>query len=588
MKLTNYQPENEVEIFQDLQETRESDSSIENIYTGFEETGDFIIYPEVDVGADFNVKDREWYADAMEADGEIIWTAPYVDEVTGKTVVSAAKAYYHNDKLAGVVGADVVIDTLIEMIKGIEIGETGYAAAFDNSGNFLAHPDEEYVGEDVSEEEYYKDIVKTGESGIVKYEFEGDKKITGFVKNPTTGWILAGTVSESEFQNKAQAIILPITISLAVVIIIAIIISLIITRRITNPIKIVMERMKNIAKGDLSHEALEVKSTNEIGQLVVATNEMSHSMVELLKEINKVSETVSSHSEELTQSAQEVKLGSEQVATTMQEIASGTETQANHAGEMSTTMNTFTANVQDANENGEHIQQSSTEVLRMTNEGQQLMETSTKQMAVIDQIVHGAVQKVENLEEQSQKISKLVSVIKDVAGQTNLLALNAAIEAARAGEHGKGFAVVADEVRKLAEQVSESVTDITEIVTSIQDETNLVTESLQGCYQEVREGTDQIRTTGEKFNGIRDALNDMVDNVKIVTENLSDIAANSQQMNSAIQEISAVSEETAAGVEEVSASSQQTNSSMEEVASSSEQLAKLAEELNGMVHKFKL
>src|SRR5690625_7272485 len=100
----------------------------------------------------------------------------------------------------------------------------------------------------------------------------------------------------------------------------------------------------------------------------------------------------------------------------------------------------------------------------MTNDGSLLMESSTKQMAIIDQIVHEAVEKVEGLDVHSQQISELVSVIQDIADQTNLLALNAAIEAARAGEHGQGFAVVADEVRKLAEEVSFSVTDITIIV----------------------------------------------------------------------------------------------------------------------------
>src|SRR5699024_1707791 len=125
---------------------------------------------------------------------------------------------------------------------------------------------------------------------------------------------------------------------------------------------------------------------------------------------------------------------------------------------LSAVMVNFTERVEATEENSEHILQSSEEVLSMTKEGSKLMNDSTKQMAVIDEIVHDAVVKVEGLDTHTQEISELVAVIHDIAEQTNLLALNAAIEAARAGEHGQGFAVVADEVRKLAEESSTSVT----------------------------------------------------------------------------------------------------------------------------------
>ncbi len=343
-----------------------------------------------------------------------------------------------------------------------------------------------------------------------------------------------------------------------------------------------------VADGNLAVDPVDYAGKDEIGRLAASINAMGYSLKEMVEKIAGISETVSGQSEELTQSANEVKSGSQQVATTMQELASGSESQANSASELASVMGDFSQKVQEANERGAHIDETSSHVLGMTEDGSSLMDSSIEQMQKIDGIVQDAVKKVQGLDSQSQEISKLVSVIKDIAEQTNLLALNAAIEAARAGEHGKGFAVVADEVRKLAEQVGVSVTDITNIVSNIQTESSNVTESLQGGYKEVEQGTSQIEKTGKTFASIHSSVSEMVESVQMVSGNLAAIAAKSQEMNASIEEIASISEEAAAGVEQTSASSQQTSSSMEEVANSSEQLSGLAEELNGLVRQFRL
>ncbi|WP_162880653.1 methyl-accepting chemotaxis protein [Paraliobacillus sediminis] len=216
------------------------------------------------------------------------------------------------------------------------------------------------------------------------------------------------------------------------------------------------------------------------------------------------------------------------------------------------------------------------------------MHASIQQMTAIDHIVKDAVSKMKGLNIQSQKITKLVGVIKGIADQTNLLSLNAAIEAARAGEHGKGFAVVADEVRKLAEQVSLSVTDITQIVSSIQNETNAVTTSLQEGYKEVEDGMNRVNSTGEKFEIINQSLTTMASNVKLTSGSLLNIVESNKSMSNSIDDIAAVSQESAAGIHQTATSIQQTSSSMEEVSGNSNQLAKLAEKLNSLIARFKL
>ncbi|MBB5170817.1 methyl-accepting chemotaxis protein [Rummeliibacillus sp. G93] len=391
-----------------------------------------------------------------------------------------------------------------------------------------------------------------------------------------------------EFASYGTSSLIFILILTAVAAIAAVLIEIKTVRVISRPIIGLVARVKEMAKGDLSQEKIEPTSNDEIGELILATNEMNENTRLVLEKINSLSNVVASRSEELTQSSMEVRTGTEQIATTMQELASGAETQADSASNLAMIMGSFVEKVEETNENGSLIQQNSEKVLSLTEQGTSLMTSTTEQMAKIDQLVKDAVMKVQSLDHRSQEITTLISVIKDVADQTNLLALNAAIEAARAGEHGKGFAVVAEEVRKLAEQVALSVNDITGIITAIQSESGSAVSSLQAGYTEVEQGTIQIENTGMTFNEINGAVTEMGQNIRTVSGNLSEIKRHTLSMNASIDEVASVAEEAAAGVEQTAASAQQASSSMEEVADSSKHLATLVDELNELVSRFKI
>lgn len=482
-----------------------------------------------------------------------------------------------------------------------DLGENGYIFVLDQSGTQLAHPNLE--GENVWDEEdnngvkFTQEMIHTGnsEGGLTYYEWVSpdnenqlEPKVTYAKTDPHWDWVINASTYMMDFNKPAYDIQKFILIILGGSVLAGFIIIWLFTNSISRPIRTVTDQMHYLANGDLTQDDIHVTSNDETGQLAGALNDMKIGLRKIIGNVSRASETMTSQSEELTQSAHEVMSGSEQVASTMADLATGAENQADHSSELSSMMGSFVTKVEEANGNGENIQQSTQTVLHLTDKGSQLMNTSTEQMEVIDNIVHDAVEKVEGLDAHSQEISELVLVIQDIAEQTNLLALNAAIEAARAGEHGQGFAVVADEVRKLAEQSSDSVTNITDIVERIQTESSVVSSSLQAGYKEVEQGNEQIITTGKTFEEISTAVHGMVDNINRVSENLSDIVANSEEMNSSIQEIAAVSEESAAGIEETSATTQQASSSMEEVAASSDDLAKLAEELNGLVQQFRL
>ncbi|KQL21941.1 hypothetical protein AN957_15725 [Cytobacillus solani] len=394
----------------------------------------------------------------------------------------------------------------------------------------------------------------------------------------------AGEDSKKVFDQTVITIITCIIISL----ILGIGAALFITRMIAKPLRLVTKRIDEISKGNLSIPSIEINSKDEIGILAKSVNEMKNSLHKIVTEVVNVSGFVNKQSDELTVSSEEVKLGSQQIATTMHELSYGAEEQANSASESARAVEDVNVQIKQADFAGKNLKEASNEVLEKAQEGTKLMNQSVHQIETISQIVSESMEKVVNLDLKNENIYQLVHVIQDVAAQTNLLALNAAIEAARAGEYGKGFAVVADEVRKLAEQVSNSVQDITHITQDIQSDSKQVVETLQNGVLQSEIGNKQIKTTGETFHAISNLVLLMVEKIDQVAANLDQIQQGSEQLSAFSEEISAVTEQSAAGVQQVSASAEQQVASMETISASTQSLKVLSVQLESLVKHFKI
>lgn len=556
--------------------------------------GDKLEATEVYSDPAYNYPTQDWYTMVADTDKKVVFSNPYYDETSDVTMVTTSSPFYNGqNKLLGVTTADINLTQIQTEISEIKIEESGYAFLIDTEGTYIATPQSDKVMQIKVMDDPNASLASLGNqivtntSGSVDFKENKDEQILYFKKIPSTNWTLGLVVPYKELYASLSSLMVKQFLISFIGIVLIISVVLIFSKWIIRNIGKVNALAQSVAHGDL-RQRVDIKSQDEFGQMADRMNQMQENLREMINNISVASETINGHSEELTQSANEVKVGSEQITITMEELAKGSEKQADNASNLVMIMDTFTAEVEETNTSGEQIKEASHEVLRLTNNGKGLMESSNEQMLTIYNIVKEAVRKMDKLDNETQEISKLVAVIKDIADQTNLLALNAAIEAARAGEHGKGFSVVAGEVKKLAEQVATSIEDITGFVTNIQSESKGVTESLQVGYTEVEKGTSQIKTTVETFNEISTSVSSMVDNIQSMSNNLEKIATECREMNVSIEEIASISQESAAGVEQTSAATQQVNSSMDEVASSSEELANLAEKLNQIVREFKI
>lgn len=360
------------------------------------------------------------------------------------------------------------------------------------------------------------------------------------------------------------------------------------TRSIRRPILQLVDNMKEVAEGNLKIEPLTIKNRDEIKDLVHSFTAMTGSLQMLIRQVGVASEQVAASAEQLMASAEQTSQATEQITVTVQEVAGGTERQVESVergsqsiGEMSQGIRQIAANTQQASA-------MSVQLATMAGEGNQSIQDAVKQMNTIQDSFHALSGVVNGLGNHSQAIGQIIEVITGIAEQTNLLALNAAIEAARAGEHGRGFAVVADEVRKLAEQSSHSAGQILQLINTIQTDTRLAVDSMEAGTKEVQAGILVVHRAGETFGQIQMSLGSVSDQIQDVSAAAQEVSAHSEQVVGAIQFISEVSEVTAGGTQNVLSVTEEQLAAMEEISSSSASLSRMAEELQQMIGRFRV
>lgn len=556
-------------------------TDVEQTYVGTD-TGDFMNSPTTFQNPpDYDPRKRPWYQSAMEHQGEIIITDPYISQSSGQVVVTVAKATADNH---GVVAVNLKLESLTEMIGNIKIGERGYIFLLDKNNNIISHPTVE-AGEQLNGE--FLEEMNDAEFGAFNYVNNGEKKKYAYITNKITEWKVIATMSQSEVVHEVQ----PVLVTTLLVILASIagggLLMSFMIRSVTKPIHTLVQAAEKMSKGDLSNP-ITLNRGDELGKLATAFNHMRENLSHLILQIRDKSLTLAASSEQLTASTEQNTQASEHVSASIQEMTAAVEGQAHRIEESSKMANEMSASIGHISANAADMSTTTANAVAVIQEGNQAIETTVGQMHYIKQTVTELSDSIQGLGRFSQEISQIVDVITGIAKQTNLLALNASIEAARAGEGGKGFAVVANEVRKLAEQSSKSAEKIGEMITTIQAETSKAVDSMKAGTTEVDKGIEVVNNAGQSFENITGLVHSITQQINEITGKISDISAGTEQFALTFENVAQVADSTAGAAHTVSASTQQQLASLEEIKGSANSLTLMAEEMQQLVEQFKL
>jgi len=546
---------------------------------------------------DINFKDRDFFQAIMDGEKYVI-SNPFVSELTGSPVfVIAHKIPAPSGETIGVVGGMVTLKTITDIASKIRIGNMGYGFITDGKGLVIAHQNKDYVmnmnvlnssREDFTGLEEAGAKMINGESGSERItEPDGTTDVLIYCQVPDTpNWSLGVVVPINELNAGANEMILFVLILIGIITAGFVVTSYFLGNNITKPIKKLEAEVEQFGNGDFT-VAFESNKKDEIGQMTKSLKTMACKFKEAIISISDASSEIHDSSENLSNTANEWKQRTDS-------LNEETETIENHVQNTSASIEEVTSGVEEVASSAQSISQTAQELsneIHNTEEavknGQKELEEQAKMMTIVGEQNSKATKIVKSVAEKSNNVQEIVNTISSIAEQTNLLALNAAIEAARAGEAGKGFAVVADEIRKLAEESQSSSANIANILNEIDEgatQASTAVEKSTELYEDVVEGRKRV---SEEFDNVYHSIETITENIDSLTGTAEEQSASSEEMASAMDQSSKsmmnVSEQMDKITEEVKSTADAANG----LKDLSSELETLSDNLTSLIGNFK-
>lgn len=561
----------------------DANADIQSVFLGAPYTKEMIDIPKANYSADYDPTTEFWYTDAVKEPGEVVIFKPRFDEASGEMLTTLSRAIYEGNELLGVIGIDLKLDFVLNLIREQKVDNNGWLALISQDGELLVHPKLE--GKNIKD---YPSMAPILESDAGDFHYKDDNGDTLYVYFQTQGNLIIGLVYfEKDMLASITEMNTLVAIIAVIMIIIASIIVFIFAKRTTNPLLVLNQQVERVANGDLTANA-QVQTKDEVGILAKHFNQMVDTVKNLLTDIKKSSDRVADASNNLSAVSQETTATSTQITDAVHEIAMGASEQANELEKIRQVMDLLTTQFDHILSSMHDMNNASVETSRVSDQGVNTLSELTKKSTLATKEMTEITDVISNLVIDIQNISQIVATINAISDQTGLLALNASIEAARAGDAGKGFAVVAQEVRKLAEQSTHSAGEIETVVTAVINRAERAKQGMQDALTITTEQNDAVKETGDAFANIKDNTDHLVTSLQNLQQEIQNMTAAKDNAVSSIETLSAVAEQSAATTEEVSASSQDQLTALGNVTEAAEDLNLLSQTLEAEIKKFKI
>lgn len=504
---------------------------------------------------------RDWYKNAKNSNHPIV-TNPYIDMGTGQLVVSIADSF-NSGGYQGVIGADINIQNIVDDI--LSINQDGVSAyLIDEKGNFVAHEDSSMTQKSVSllGRDFSLNKVKQLSSNHSQSEVvvNGKEAFVTASLVPKTGWYFIAVVDKDLAFASVRSVIRDSAFMVVLQLVIIAGLAMFLIKKALAPLSVLSKAMEDLSKGegDLT-QRIEVNSKDEIGHLATHVNAFIDKLHTIIKDIATSSSELNSQSKVSTQVACKT--------------SDGLAIQVNEITQIAAAVHEMSATAQEVANNAQLTAESAISSTESCEQGKQVIIRNQESITNLANQVDNASGIIQELENNAQQINTILSTIRDIAEQTNLLALNAAIEAARAGEQGRGFAVVADEVRVLSQRTHSSTDEIRQMIETLQRNTNSAVHSMDESKKFAQSSVDDA-------NNATTALEE----ISFSIQQISDMA---MQISNAAAEQKTVTDEVSQNIQSASDVSDQMSNEASNSQQLSEELREIATQLNNQVHLFK-